>query len=127
MTRRPVPSAIGGIVVIAAIVLLAFNAPALLTTATTYRADFTEAAGLQAGDMVTIAGVEAGRVGSVGLDGDHVRVAFDVDGRLGRRPDQRVDPDPHPAGREVPRARPAGQRAARPGHPDPAGPHRVTA
>ena len=73
MTRRPVPMAIGGIVVIAAIVLLAFNAPALLTTATTYRADFTEAAGLHAGDMVTIAGVEAGRVGSVKLDVDHVR------------------------------------------------------
>jgi len=78
MTRRPVPMAIGGILVIATIVLLAFNAPTLLTTATTYRADFTEAAGLHAGDMVTIAGVEAGRVGSVKLDGDHVRVTFDV-------------------------------------------------
>jgi phospholipid/cholesterol/gamma-HCH transport system substrate-binding protein len=78
MTRRPVPMAIGGIVVIAAIVLLAWGAPALLTTATSYRADFTEAAGLHAGDMVTIAGVEAGRVGSVKLDGDHVRVTFAV-------------------------------------------------
>jgi phospholipid/cholesterol/gamma-HCH transport system substrate-binding protein len=79
MTRRPVAMAIIGIVVIAAIVLLVFNAPALLTTATTYRADFTEAAGLHTGDMVTIAGVEAGRVGSVALDGDHVRVTFDVE------------------------------------------------
>ncbi len=78
MTRRPVPMAIIGIVVIAAIVLLAFNAPSLLSTATTYRADFTEAAGLHAGDLVTIAGVEAGRVGSVALDGDHVRVTFAV-------------------------------------------------
>ncbi len=80
MTRRPVPLAISGIVVIAAVVLVAFNAKALLSSATTYRADFTEAAGLQAGDMVTIAGVEAGRVGSVTLDGDHVRVTFDVNG-----------------------------------------------
>ena len=79
MTRRPVAMAITGIVVIAAIVLLVFNAPALLTTATTYRADFTEAAGLHTGDMVTIAGVEAGRVGSVALDGAHVRVTFDVE------------------------------------------------
>ncbi len=78
MARRPVPLAISGIVVIAAIVLVGFNAKSLLSSATTYQADFTEAAGLQAGDMVTIAGVEAGRVGSVTLDGDHVRVAFNV-------------------------------------------------
>jgi len=79
MTRRPVPLAVGGLAVLAVVVLLAFNAPALLSTATTYRADFTEAAGLQAGDLVTIAGVEAGRVGAVRLDGDHVRVTFAVD------------------------------------------------
>jgi phospholipid/cholesterol/gamma-HCH transport system substrate-binding protein len=78
VTRRPVPLAISGIVVIAAIVALAWGAPSLLSSATTYRADFTEAAGLQAGDMVTIAGVEAGRVDSVMLDGDHVRVTFGV-------------------------------------------------
>jgi phospholipid/cholesterol/gamma-HCH transport system substrate-binding protein len=79
MTRRPVPLAVGGLLVLAVIVLLAFNAPAVFSTATTYRADFTEAAGLQAGDLVTIAGVEAGRVGKVALDGDHVRVTFAVD------------------------------------------------
>ena len=79
MTRRPVPLAVGGLAVLAVVVLLAFNAPALLSTATTYRADFTEAAGLQAGDLVTIAGVEAGRVGAVRLDGDHVRVTFALD------------------------------------------------
>jgi phospholipid/cholesterol/gamma-HCH transport system substrate-binding protein len=79
VTRRPVPLAVGGLAVLAVIVLLAFNAPAVFSTATTYRADFTEAAGLQAGDLVTIAGVEAGRVGSVALDGDHVRVTFALD------------------------------------------------
>ena len=79
MTRRPVPLAVGGLAVLVVVVLLAFNAPALLSTATTYRADFTEAAGLQAGDLVTIAGVEAGRVGAVRLDGDHVRVTFAVE------------------------------------------------
>jgi phospholipid/cholesterol/gamma-HCH transport system substrate-binding protein len=79
VTRRPVPLAVGGLAVLAVVVLLAFNAPALLSTATTYRADFTEAAGLQAGDLVTIAGVEAGRVGAVRLDGDHVRVTFAVE------------------------------------------------
>ena len=79
MTRRPVPLAVGGLAVLAVVVLLAFNAPALLSTATTFRADFTEAAGLQAGDLVTIAGVEAGRVGAVRLDGDRVRVTFAVE------------------------------------------------
>jgi len=79
VTRRPVPLAVGGLALLAAIVLLAFNAPALVSTATTYRADFTDAAGLQAGDLVTIAGVEAGRVDAVALDGDHVRVAFAVE------------------------------------------------
>lgn len=79
MTRRPVPLAVGGIALLAVVVLLAFNAPGLVSSATTYRADFTEAAGLQAGDMVTIAGVEAGRVGKVALDGDHVRVTFAVE------------------------------------------------
>ncbi|HEY0813828.1 MAG TPA: MCE family protein [Pseudonocardia sp.] len=77
--RRPVPLAITGIVVIAAVVLLAWGAPAILARATTYRADFTEAAGLQAGDLVTIAGVEAGRVAAVALAGDRVRVTFAVD------------------------------------------------
>lgn len=76
--RRPVPLAITGIVVIAALTLLAFNATGIVSSATTYRADFTEAAGLHAGDMVTIAGVEAGRVAAVALDGDHVRVTFAV-------------------------------------------------
>jgi len=79
MTRRPVPLAVGGLALLAVVVLLAFDAPVLFSTATTYRADFTEAAGLQAGDLVTIAGVEAGRVGAVALDGDHVRVSFAVE------------------------------------------------
>ncbi len=77
-TRRPVPLAITGSVVLLLVVLLAFNAPSIFSSATRYTADFTEAAGLQAGDKVTIAGVEAGRVASVKLDGDHVLVAFDV-------------------------------------------------
>src|SRR5205823_1910207 len=45
---------------------------------TTYSADFTEAAGLQAGNEVRIAGVKVGTVSSVALEGDHVRVDFKV-------------------------------------------------
>ena len=59
-------------------VLLAFNFTSLFGGGSAYKAEFSEAAGLQAGDKVTIAGVEAGRVESVKLAGDRVLVAFDV-------------------------------------------------
>lgn len=75
---RPVPLAVVGIATILVITFLAFNVTTLFGGGTTYRAEFSEAAGLQAGDKVTIAGVEAGRVASVKLDGPKVLVAFDV-------------------------------------------------
>ncbi|MDT7704554.1 MAG: phospholipid/cholesterol/gamma-HCH transport system substrate-binding protein [Pseudonocardiales bacterium] len=76
--RRPVPLAITGIVLILVVTLLAFNFTTLFGGGTTYKAEFSEAAGLQAGDKVTIAGVEAGRVDTVALDGNYVLVSFDV-------------------------------------------------
>lgn len=77
--KRPVLTATIGIVAIVAITLAAFNFETLFSGATTYRAEFPEAAGLQAQDRVTVAGVEAGRVQSVELEGDHVLVEFSVD------------------------------------------------
>ncbi len=47
--------------------------------ATTYYADFSEAGGLKPNDEVRIAGVRVGKVDSVSLDGDHVKVAFRID------------------------------------------------
>lgn len=76
---RPVLTATIGLVAIAALTLAAFNFEAIFSGATTYRAEFTEAAGLQSQDRVTVAGVEAGRVQSVELEGDHVAVEFTVD------------------------------------------------
>jgi virulence factor Mce family protein len=76
--RGPVPIAITGLLVILLLVVLAFNGPKLFGGGTSYSAEFGEAAGLTAGDLVTIAGVEAGRVGSVELAGDRVLVTFDV-------------------------------------------------
>ncbi|MFR9804198.1 MCE family protein [Pseudonocardia sp. RS010] len=76
--RRPVPLAITGLVLIAVFAVVAFQAPVIFGGAT-YHAEFGEAAGLQADDRVTVAGVEVGRVASVELDGDHVDVAFRVD------------------------------------------------
>jgi phospholipid/cholesterol/gamma-HCH transport system substrate-binding protein len=75
---RPVPLAIGGSLAILLVVLLAFNGKALFSGGTTYRANFTDSAGLQAGDQVTVAGVEVGRVTKVGLKDGQVQVAFKV-------------------------------------------------
>ena len=77
-TRNPVATAIIGLLVVVLVVVVAFNGPAIFGGGTTYRAEFREAAGLTAGDMVTVAGVEAGRVQDVELDGDHVLVTFRV-------------------------------------------------
>jgi phospholipid/cholesterol/gamma-HCH transport system substrate-binding protein len=76
--RGPVPLAITGILVIVLTLVLAFNAPRLLQGGTSYKAEFGEAAGLVAGDLVTVAGVEAGRVDSVELAGDRVLATFTV-------------------------------------------------
>lgn len=77
--KRPVLTAVIGIVLIAALTRAAFNYEAIFSGATRYTAEFPEAAGLQANDRVTVAGVEAGRVQKVSLDGDHVNVEFTVD------------------------------------------------
>lgn len=77
--KRPVLTAVIGLVLIAALTLAAFNYEAIFSGATRYTAEFPEAAGLQANDRVTVAGVEAGRVQSVSLDGDHVKVEFTVE------------------------------------------------
>jgi phospholipid/cholesterol/gamma-HCH transport system substrate-binding protein len=76
--RRPVPLAIAGLALIAVLAVVAFQAPSIFG-GSTYHAEFGEAAGLQADDRVTVAGVEVGRVTSVTLAGDHVEVAFRVD------------------------------------------------
>jgi len=78
LSKRPVLLAVVGLVLIAVIAVVAFQAPALFG-GQTYKAEFSEAAGLQSGDRVTVAGVEVGRVTSVALDGDHVDVDFRVD------------------------------------------------
>ena len=67
--------------VVLGLILLAFNADKLpiIGGGDTYYADFTEAGGLKANDEVRIAGVRVGKVDSVSLDGDHVKVAFRID------------------------------------------------
>jgi phospholipid/cholesterol/gamma-HCH transport system substrate-binding protein len=67
--RHPVTTGIVGLVVLALLATAAYNAERLpiIGGATTYTAEFSEAAGLRAGDPVYIAGVEVGRVSAVEL------------------------------------------------------------
>jgi phospholipid/cholesterol/gamma-HCH transport system substrate-binding protein len=78
--RNPYTIAVIGLVVMALAVLAAFYSEDLpiIGGGTTYTADFTEDAGLKTGDVVSIAGVKVGKVTAVGLEGDHVKVSFQV-------------------------------------------------
>ncbi len=79
--RNPVIVGAVSLVVVLGLILLAFNAEKLpvIGGGDTYYADFSEAGGLKANDEVRIAGVRVGKVDSVSLDGDHVKVAFRID------------------------------------------------
>lgn len=79
-SRHPVLAGVLGLVLAAALALVAFNADNLpiVGGGTTYTADFTEAAGLRTGNEVRVAGVKVGTVTRVALHGGLVRVDFRV-------------------------------------------------
>jgi phospholipid/cholesterol/gamma-HCH transport system substrate-binding protein len=79
-SRNPVPIGLSGLVVIALFMLAAFFSDDLpiIGGGTSYEAEFSEAAGLENGDEVRIAGVKVGKVKDVSLDGDKVVVTFKV-------------------------------------------------
>ncbi len=80
--RNPVVVGAVGLVAAAALMLTAFNADdlPLIGGGDTYHAAFREAAGLQDGNEVRVAGVKVGKVTGIDLDRDHVRVDFRIDG-----------------------------------------------
>lgn len=79
--RNPVVVGAVSLAVIAALVLAAFRAEdlPLIGGGDTYYASFSEAGGLKTNDEVRVAGVRVGKVQSVDLDGDKVRVEFNVE------------------------------------------------
>jgi len=79
--RNPVVIGAISLAVIALLILAAFRAQdlPLIGGGDTYYAAFSESGGLKANDEVRIAGVRVGKVESVALDGDHVKVTFRVD------------------------------------------------
>ncbi len=80
--RNPIRVALAGLAILAAIALLTYFSGDLpvIGGGTGYTAYFTEAAGLQAGNEVRVAGVKVGQVTGVSLDGDRVAVTFTVKG-----------------------------------------------
>ncbi|HSV67045.1 MAG TPA: MCE family protein [Mycobacteriales bacterium] len=80
--RSPLVIGAVGLAMLALVMVLAFNAGSLplIGGGTTYTAAFSEAGGLKPDDEVRIAGVKVGKVTGVDLEGDHVRVSFQVKG-----------------------------------------------
>jgi phospholipid/cholesterol/gamma-HCH transport system substrate-binding protein len=78
--RNPVTIGAISIAVIAAMMVTAFKAGDLpiIGGGDTYYAHFSEAGGLKANDEVRIAGVRVGKVRSIELEGDVVKVGFQV-------------------------------------------------
>ena len=79
--RNPVVVGAISLAAIAAVILLSFRAQdlPLIGGGDTYYAAFSEAGGLKVNDEVRIAGVRVGKVESIELDGNQVRVGFRVD------------------------------------------------
>ncbi|MFF3350765.1 MCE family protein [Streptomyces sp. NPDC002779] len=79
--RDPIAVALVGLLLLALLTVFAYNADRFSLTGggTTYTADFTEAAGLDEGDEVRVAGVKVGEVTGVALDGDRVKITFEVE------------------------------------------------
>lgn len=79
--KNPVVIGAVSLAVIALLILTAFRAQdlPLIGGGDTYYAAFSESGGLKPNDEVRIAGVRVGKVETVALDGDHVKVTFRVD------------------------------------------------
>jgi phospholipid/cholesterol/gamma-HCH transport system substrate-binding protein len=79
--RNPVVVGAISLAVVAALILMAFNAQNLpvIGGGDVYYAAFREAGGLKANDEVRVAGVRVGKVEKIELDGDHVKVTFRIE------------------------------------------------
>ncbi|MGI8677796.1 MAG: MCE family protein [Jatrophihabitans sp.] len=82
--RDPVMVAIVVTIIGALVVLASLNLNRLpfVNSSVAYQADFANAAGLQEGDDVRVAGISVGNVTSIAVHGDHVRVGFTVASNL---------------------------------------------
>jgi len=81
-SKNPLFIGLISIVVLLVVLGLAFNIDRMpvIGTGPQYEADFSETAGLTSGNAVRVAGVKVGKVTSVELQGNHVRVLFRAKG-----------------------------------------------
>ena len=121
--RNPVIVGAVSLSVIIALVYVAFNAQSLplIGGGTVYKAQFSEAAGLQADDPVRVAGVKVGKVESLSLEDGAVTVEFRVkDAFVGDRSEAAIKIETVLGAKYVALV-PARCGAARPRRADPAG------
>ncbi len=119
--RHPIAIGIVGLIVLALLATAAYNADNLpiIGGGTVYTAQFSDAAGLRAGDPVYIAGVEVGRVTAVKLAGDRVQALLRVrDAWLGDQTNAAIEIKSLLGARSV-SLDPRGQRALDPRTPIP--------
>lgn len=118
--RNPIPIGIIGLLVVAVLTVAAYHADRLpIIGATTYTAEFSEAAGLQAGDPVSIAGIGVGRVETVELAGDRVLVTMRItDAWIGDRTRASIEISSLLGAKSV-RLDPDGEQALDPARPIP--------
>jgi phospholipid/cholesterol/gamma-HCH transport system substrate-binding protein len=81
---RKVRAGIVGVVLAASVVLatLQYRQLPFFAADVSYTAEFADAGGLSVGDDVDVAGIKVGRVQSIELSGDHVRVRFALPPRI---------------------------------------------
>lgn len=92
--RNPVATALIGLLGLGLVLALAASWQRLpwVDDSTTYRAEFTDASGLVAGEEVRVAGVKVGTVRDITLSGDTVVVEFTVSGvTLGDRSEAGIE------------------------------------
>lgn len=82
MSKRRSPAAAGalgiGVILLATVSAFFLDSLPILGAGATYKAEFSEAAGLKPNNEVRIAGVKVGKVSAVDLEGDRVVVSFKV-------------------------------------------------